>query len=63
VTLAMTGSTISGRVVWRHGTQLLQLHGLPFTGSRLDILWLSGRRKTPTLCVFPVLSAAVMQTC
>jgi hypothetical protein len=63
VTLALKCSIISAGVVWRHGTQLLQLHGLPFTGSRLDILWLSGRRKTPTLCVFPVLSASVMEKC
>jgi hypothetical protein len=51
VTLAFKCSTISAGVVWRHGTQLL------------DILWLSGRGKTPTLCVFPVFSAAVMEEC
>jgi hypothetical protein len=32
-----------------------------FTGSRWDIRWLSGRGKTPTLCVFPVFSVAVME--
>jgi hypothetical protein len=32
-------------------------HRLSLTGSRWDIRWLSGRGKTPTLCVFPVVSA------
>jgi hypothetical protein len=63
VTLAVTGSTISARVVWHHVTQLLQLPRLPLNGSRWDILWLSGRGKTPTLCVFPVVSASVMEKC
>jgi hypothetical protein len=33
------------------------------TGNRWDKRWLSGRGKTPTLCVFPVFSVAVMKKC
>jgi hypothetical protein len=36
---------------------------LPFTESRWDIRWLSGRVKTPTFCVIPVFSVAVMEKC
>jgi hypothetical protein len=36
---------------------------VPLTGSRWDIRWLSGREKTPTFCVFPVFSVAVMGKC
>jgi hypothetical protein len=127
VTLAVTGNTISGRVVWRQrvlvsrehrlsfrpevdghtvaerswkdadfvcipvfsvavmekccdacgdgeyyfrssclaseGADVSRWHRLPLTGNRWDILWLSGRGKTPTLCVFPVFSVAVMEKC
>jgi hypothetical protein len=38
-------------------------HRLSFTGSGWDIQWLSGRGKTPTLCVFPVFRVAVMEKC
>jgi hypothetical protein len=63
VTLAVTGNTISGRVVRRQGVPVFEEHRLPLTGSRWDIRWLSGRGKTPTLCVFPVFSVAVMEKC
>jgi hypothetical protein len=36
---------------------------MPLTGSRRDIRWVSGREKTPTFCVFPVFSVAVMEKC
>jgi hypothetical protein len=38
-------------------------HGLPMTGSRWDVRWVSGGGKTPTFCVFPVFSVAVMEKC
>jgi hypothetical protein len=63
VTLAVTGNTISGRVVRRHRVPVFQRHRLPLTGSRWDIRWLSGRGKKPTFCVFPVFSVAVMEKC
>jgi hypothetical protein len=63
VTLAVTGNTISGRVVWRQRVLVSREHRLFLTGSRWDIRWLSGRGKTPTLCVFPVFSVAVIENC
>jgi hypothetical protein len=63
VTLAVTGNTISGRVVRRQRVPVFEGHRLPLTGSRWDIRWLSGRGKTPTFCVFPVFSVAVMEKC
>jgi hypothetical protein len=63
VTVAVTGSTISCRVGWRQMVLMSREHRLPLTGSRWDIRWLSGRGKTPTLCVFPVFSAAAMEKC
>jgi hypothetical protein len=38
-------------------------HRLPLSGSRWDIRWVSGGGKTPTFCVFPVFSVAVMEKC
>jgi hypothetical protein len=38
-------------------------HRLPLTGSRWDILWVSYSAKTPTFCVFPAFSVAVMGKC
>jgi nitrate reductase NapE component len=63
VTLAVTGNTSSGRVVRRQRMLVSREHRLPLTGSRWDIRWLSGRGKTPTFCVFPVFSVAVMEKC
>jgi hypothetical protein len=57
------GEYYSGRVVWRQRMLVSRKHRLSLTGSRWDIRWLSGRGKTPTLCVFPVFSAAVMEKC
>jgi hypothetical protein len=37
VTLAVKGSTISGRVFWRHRVPEFKGHRLPLTGSRWDI--------------------------
>jgi hypothetical protein len=62
-TLAVTGNTNSGRVVWRQRVLISRLHRFLLSGSRWDIRWLRGRGKTPTLCVFPVLSASVMEKC
>jgi hypothetical protein len=61
VTLAVTGNSISGRVVRRQRVPVFEGHRLPLTGSRWDIRWLSGRGETPTFCVFPVFSVAVME--
>jgi hypothetical protein len=63
VTLAVTGNTN-----FRSGFSALQgdgvqRHRLPLTGSRWDIRWVSGSGKTPTFCVFPVFSVAVMEKC
>jgi hypothetical protein len=63
VTLAVTGSTISGRVFWLQRTPVFQRHRLPLTASRWDIRWVIGRRTMPTFCVFPVISVAVMDKC
>jgi hypothetical protein len=40
---------------------VIDLLRLPLTGSRWDRRWLSGRGKTPTLCVFPIFRVAVME--
>jgi hypothetical protein len=63
VTFAVTGNTITARVVWRQRMLVSREHRLSLTGSRWDILWLSGRGKTPTFCVFPVIGVAVMEKC
>jgi hypothetical protein len=63
VTFAVTENTSAGRVFWRQRVLVSREHRLSLTGNRWDILWLSGRGKTPTLCVFPVFSAAVTQKC
>jgi hypothetical protein len=38
-------------------------HRLPLTGNRRDIRLVSYSRKTPTFCLFPVFSVAVMEKC
>jgi hypothetical protein len=63
MTLAVTGNTICGWVFWRFGVTVFQGHRMPLIGSRLDIRWVSGRGMTPTFCVFPVFSVAVMEKC
>jgi hypothetical protein len=57
------GNTISGQVFRRQKVPVYQYHRLPLTGSRWDIRWVSGGGKTPTFCVFPVFSVAVMEKC
>jgi hypothetical protein len=61
VTLALTGNTISCRVVWRRRMQVFEWFRMPWAGSLWDIRWLSGRGITLTLCVFPVVTVAVME--
>jgi hypothetical protein len=61
VTFAVTGNTISGRVVLSSKMPVIELLRLPLTGSLWDKRWLSGRGKTPTLCVFPVFSVSVIE--
>jgi nitrate reductase NapE component len=63
VTLAVTGNTISGRVFRRHRVSIYQGHRVPLTGNRRDIRLVSYSGKTPTFCVFPVFSVAVMEKC
>jgi hypothetical protein len=63
VTLPVTGNTIFGRVFRRYRVTVFQRHRLPLTGSRGDIRWVSYGGKTPTFCVFPVFSVAVMEKC
>jgi hypothetical protein len=53
----------SGRVIRSQRVPVFQWHRLLFTRSRWDIWWVSGREKTPTFCVFPVFSVAVMEKC
>jgi hypothetical protein len=63
VTLAVTGNTISSRVFRRYKVTVFQRHRLLLTGPRRDIRWVSYSGKTPTFCVFPVFSVAVMEKC
>jgi hypothetical protein len=43
VTLAVTGNTISDRVLRRKRMPVFEWHRLTLTGCRLDLRWLSGR--------------------
>jgi hypothetical protein len=63
VTLAVTGNTISGRVFRRRMVTVLHWHRLLLTGCRRDIRLVSYTGRTPTFCVFPVFSVAVMEKC
>jgi hypothetical protein len=63
VTLPVTGNTISGPVFRRRRMPVFEWLRLPLTGNRWDIRWLSGRGKTPTMCVFPLFSIAVKERC
>jgi hypothetical protein len=63
VTLAVKGNTISGRRFRRFGVTVCQRQRLPLTGSRPDLRLVSYSGKTPTFCVFPVFSVAVMEKC
>jgi hypothetical protein len=63
LTLSVTRKATSSLVVRGRRSLLSQVHRLPLTGSRWDIRWLSGRGRTPTLCLFRVFSVAVMEKC
>jgi nitrate reductase NapE component len=63
VTLAVTGNTISGRVSLALQDDGVSGHRVPLTRSRRDIRLVSYSGKTPTFCVFPVFSVAVMEKC
>jgi hypothetical protein len=63
VTRAVTENTLFGLVFRSHRLQVFPRHRLPLTTRREEIRWVSGREKTPTFCVFPVFSEAVMQKC
>jgi hypothetical protein len=63
VSLAVTGITISSRVFRRYKVTVFQRNRLLLTGSRLDIRLVSYSGRTPTFCVFPVFSVAVMEKC
>jgi hypothetical protein len=63
VTLAVTGNTISGRVLSAlQGDGVLEA-STAGDRSRRDIRCLSYSGKTATFCVFPVFSVAVMEKC
>jgi hypothetical protein len=55
--LAVRGNSISGRVVRCPRVPVFEWDGLPSTGSRWDIRWVSGRGKT----IFCVVSLAAME--
>jgi hypothetical protein len=61
--LAVTGITISSRVFRRDKVTVFQRHRLLIAGNRRDIRFVSYSGKTPTFCVFPVFSVAVMEKC
>jgi hypothetical protein len=58
VTLAVTGNTLSGLVFRRCRVRVSERHRQPLTGNRWDIRLVSYIGKTPTFCVFRVLSVA-----
>jgi hypothetical protein len=55
------GEYIHCRVVLRRRMSVFEWLRWLLTGNRWDIRWLSGRGKTPTLCVFSVISVAFME--
>jgi hypothetical protein len=61
VKLALTGNTTSGPVVSASADAGVSKALIAVDRSRWYIRWLSGRVKTPTFCVFPVFSVAVME--
>jgi hypothetical protein len=63
VTRTVTWNTVSGRVFRRCRLAVYHWHRMPLTGSRCDIRVKSYCGKTPTFCVFPVFSVAVMEKC
>jgi hypothetical protein len=63
VTLAVTSNTTSGQVVRRQRMPCFEVALIAVDRKSIDIRRLSGRGKTPTFCVFPVFSVAVMEKC
>jgi hypothetical protein len=63
VTLAVTGNTTSGRVDRAYTVTVFYWRRLALTRSRWDIRLVSYSERTPTFCVFPVFSVAVIKKC
>jgi hypothetical protein len=63
VTLAVTGNTISGRKFRRLQGDGVSEASTAVNGSRPNLRLASYSIKTPTFCVFPVFSVAVMEKC
>jgi hypothetical protein len=63
VTRAVIWHSNSGRVFRRCRLAVYQWHRMPLTGTRRDIRVKSYCGKTPTVCVIPVFSVAVMEKC
>jgi hypothetical protein len=61
VTLAVTGNTISGRIFPFQRVPEFHWYRLLLSGSRCYIQWQTDRRTKPLFCVFPVISAAVLE--
>jgi hypothetical protein len=63
VTLAVTGNNIYGRVFRRYRVTVFSGRRLALTRSRRNVRLVSYSGKTPTFCVFPVLSVTVILKC
>jgi hypothetical protein len=63
VTLAVTGNNIYGRVFRRYRVTVFQWRRLALTRSRRNVRLVSYGERTPTYCVFPVFSVAVILKC
>jgi hypothetical protein len=63
VTLAVTGNTISDRILRLQRMSVFKWHRLALTESRWHLRWLSGRAKTPTFCVVSLFRVVVMEKC
>jgi hypothetical protein len=63
VTLAVTGNNIYGRLCRRWRVTVFQWRRLALTRSQRNLRLVSYSGKTPTFCVFPVFSVAVMEKC
>jgi hypothetical protein len=63
VTLAVTGNTISDRILRLQRMSVFKWHRLALTESRWYLRWLSRRANTPTFCVYPEFRVAVKEKC
>jgi hypothetical protein len=63
VSPTVTKNSFFGRVFERQWVPVFERHPMPLTVSRWNIRWLIGHGKTPTFCVFPVFSVAVLEKC